>query len=39
MINDRFVDVVDWERGEVVGRLRDMSAEGIVTVSERWWWV
>ena len=34
-ISDRFVDVVDWEKGETVGRLRDMWAKGIVTVSVR----
>ena len=40
MVNDRSVDLVDWEKGEVVGRLRDMSATGIVSVSERrcWGW-
>ena len=38
MVNDRSVDVVDWEKGEVVGRLRDMSATGIVSVSERRCW-
>lgn len=38
VVNDRSVDVVDWEKGEVVGRLRDMSATGIVSVSERSCW-
>ena len=37
-MNDRSVDVVDWEKGEVVARLRDMSATGIVSVSGRCWW-
>ena len=38
VVNDRSVDVVDWEKGEVVARLRDMSATGIVSVSGRCWW-
>jgi DNA damage-binding protein 2 len=31
---ERFVDIVDWTKGEVVAKYRDMSALGVVSLNE-----